>query len=250
MKIAIVTGGSRGLGKDAALKLAAKGVNVVLTYKSNLEEAKKVENEIRKMGRKAYSLQLEVGDIKSFGAFADQIKATLKKDFGTDRFDYLLNNAGMSVNSSIAEFSEQQFDDLTNAHFKGVFFLTQKLLPIINDGGRILNVSSGLARFSYPGYSVYGALKGAIDVMTRYMALELGPRRISVNSIAPGPIATDFGGGRVRDNKEFNQALSSQTAFGRVGHAEDIGDIMAELLAGNTLWINGQRIEASGGFHL
>lgn len=250
MKVAIVTGGSRGLGRDAALKLAGKGVDVIFTYRTNIEEAQKVETEIRKLGRKAKALKLEAGDVKSFTAFSEEVRSALKTEFGTDKFDYLLNNAGMSSNGPISEFTEQQFDELTNAHFKGVFFLTQKLLPIMNDGGRILNVSSGLSRFSYPGYAVYGALKGAIDVMTRYMALELGPRRISVNSIAPGPIATDFGGGRVRDNKDFNTALSSQTALGRVGLPEDIGDIMAELLAGKTTWLNGQRIEASGGFHL
>lgn len=250
MKVAIVTGGSRGLGKDAAIKLAEKGVDVLFTYRTNIEEAKKVENEIRNLGRKAYALQLDVGDTKSFSKFAENVQSTLIKEFGIQKFDYLLNNAGMAANAPILEFTEQQFDDLTNAHFKGVFFLTQKLLPVMNDGGRILNVSSGLARFSFPGYSVYGALKGAIDVMTRYMALELGPRRISVNSIAPGAIATDFGGGRVRDNKDFNKMLADQTALGRVGLPDDIGDIMAELLAGKTTWINGQRVEASGGFHL
>jgi NAD(P)-dependent dehydrogenase (short-subunit alcohol dehydrogenase family) len=250
MKTAIVTGGSRGLGKDASLKLARMGVDVIFTYKSNVEEAKKVETEIRKLGRKAHALQLDAGDIKSFPQFADQVRSVLKSEFGAEKFDYLLNNAGMAGNAPIPEFTEEQFDALTNTHFKGVFFLTQKLLPVMNDGGRILNVSSGLARFSFPGYSVYGALKGAIDVMTRYMALELGPRKISVNSIAPGAIATDFGGGRVRDNQDFNQMLASQTALGRVGLPEDIGDIMAELLAGKTTWINGQRIEASGGFHL
>ena len=250
MKIAIVTGGSRGLGRDAAIKLSKKGIGVIFTYRVNLEEARKVEAEIRESGGKAHALPLEAGDIKSFPKFADQVRTVLKNEFGAEKFDYLLNNAGMSVNAPIPEFTEEQFDELTNAHFKGVFFLTQKLLPLMNDGGRILNVSSGLARFSFPGYSVYGALKGAIDVMTRYMALELGPRRISVNSIAPGAIATDFGGGRVRDNEDFNQVLASQTALGRVGLPEDIGDIMAELLAGNTTWINGQRIEASGGFHL
>jgi len=250
MKVAIITGGSRGLGKDAALKLAVMGVDILLTYKTNSEEARKVETEVRSLGRKAYALQLDVGDIKSFAAFAENVQTVLKKEFGTDKFDYLLNNAGMAGTAPIAEFTEQMFDELTNAHFKGVFFLTQKLLPIINDGGRILNVSSGLARFSYPGTSVYGALKGAIDVMTRYMALEFGPRNISVNSIAPGAIATDFNGGRTRDNKEYNQMLSSQTALGRVGRADDIGDLMAELLGGKTTWINGQRIEASGGFRL
>jgi NAD(P)-dependent dehydrogenase (short-subunit alcohol dehydrogenase family) len=250
MKVAIVTGGSRGLGKDAAIKLAGMGVDVLFTYRSNIEEARKVETEIRKLGRKAHSLQLDVGNVKSFIQFAEQVRCALKTEFGIEKFDYLLNNAGMALNAPIVEFTEEQFDALTNAHFKGVFFLTQKLLPLMNDGGRILNVSSGLARFSFPGYSVYGALKGAIDVMTRYMAVELGSRKISVNSIAPGAIATDFGGGFVRDNKEFNQTLASQTALGRVGLPEDIGDIMADLLAGKTTWINGQRIEATGGFHL
>ncbi len=250
MKIAIVTGGSRGLGRNAAIKLAHKGTDVILTYRSKKDEADKVVKEIEALGRKAHAIQLDTGVIKSFDQFVTDVQSVLKEKFQTNKFDYLLNNAGHGIYVPIAEFTEEQFDDLTNVHFKGVFFLTQKLLPVMNDGGRILNVSSGLARFSFPGSSVYGSLKSAIDTLTRYMALELAPRKISVNSIAPGAIETDFGGGRVRDNKDYNDMVAGQTALGRVGLPDDIGDVMAELLAGKTTWINGQRIEASGGFRL
>lgn len=250
MKIAIVTGGSRGLGRNAAIKLAHKGTDVILTYRSKKDEADKVVKEIEALGRKAHAIQLDTGVIKSFDKFVTDVQSVLKEKFQTNKFDYLLNNAGHGIYVPIAEFTEEQFDDLNNVHFKGVFFLTQKLLPVMNDGGRILNVSSGLARFSFPGSSVYGSLKSAIDTLTRYMALELAPRKISVNSIAPGAIETDFGGGRVRDNKDYNDMVAGQTALGRVGLPDDIGDVMAELLAGKTTWINGQRVEASGGFRL
>lgn len=250
MKIAIITGGSRGLGKNAALKLAAKGVDVILTYHSQHEEALKVVKEIEGMGRKAHALKLDTGNVSSFGAFVKEVEGALQAKFKTNKFDYLLNNAGMGVYAPIEQTTEEQFDLLMNTHFKGVFFLTQKLLPVINDGGRILNVSSGLARFSFPGYAAYASMKGAVEVFTRYLAKELGPRRISVNTIAPGAIETDFGGGHVRDDKSMNTMIASQTALGRAGLPDDIGDVMAELLAGNTTWINGQRVEASGGFFL
>ena len=250
MKIAIVTGGSRGLGKNAAIKLAERGTDVILTYRSQKGEAEEVVAEIRKLGRKAAALQLDTTQIKSFEAFAIDVKKVLKDNWQTEKFDYLLNNAGIGINASIMETTEEQFDSLVNVHFKGVFFLTQKLLPLMNDGGRILNVSSGLARFALPGYSVYGALKGAMEVMTRYMAKELGPRRIAVNIIAPGAIETDFGGGAVRDNKQLNDWIASQTAMGRAGHADDIGRAMSLLLSDDAVWINAQRVEASGGMLL
>lgn len=250
MSIVLITGGSRGLGRDAALKLAAKGVDVIITYHSHKDEGLKVVEEIKNLGRKSWALQLDISKIKTLDDFVLNFKDVLEREFQSKTFNYLLNNAGMGINSAIAETTEEQFDLLMNTHFKGVFFLTQKLLPFMADGGRILNVSSGLARFSFKGYSVYGSLKGAVDVMTRYMALELGSRNIGVNSIAPGAIATDFGNGVVRDNTDVNSLFANQTALGRVGVADDIGDIMAELLAGKTNWINGQRIEASGGFYL
>ncbi|MES2526531.1 MAG: SDR family oxidoreductase [Bdellovibrionota bacterium] len=250
MRIAIITGGSRGLGKSAALKLAAKGTDVILTYNSKKDEADKVVKEIEAMGRKAHALQLDVSNIKSFDAFSDSVKSVLKSKWNTDRFDALLNNAGIGMYGPIMETSEKMFDDLMTIHFKSVFFLTQKLLPSMRDGGRILNVSSGLARFSYPGYAAYASMKGAVEVMSRYMAVELGPRKIAVNVIAPGAIETDFGGGRVRADKDLNAAIASQTALGRVGLPDDIGDVMASLLSEEMGWVNGQRIEAAGGIHL
>lgn len=250
MRIALITGGSRGLGKNAALKLAKKGNDIILTYNSKKDEAEAVVREIEAMGRKAQALQLDVSDVKSFGAFADAVSSVLKSKWNTDRFDALLNNAGMGMYGSFMETSEKMFDDLMTVHFKGVFFLSQKLLPLMRDGGRILNVSSGLARFSYSGYSAYASMKGAIETLSRYMAVELGPRRIAVNVIAPGAIETDFGGGRVRADKDLNKAIASQTALGRVGLPDDIGDVMASLLSEEMGWVNGQRIEASGGIHL
>lgn len=204
MTIAIITGGSRGLGKSMALNLAAKGADVIITYHSKKREAEDVVTSIEKSGRKAVALQLDTSDTKSFPAFATTIKETLKQTWKRDNFDFLVNNAGTSLHVSIAETTEEQFDQVVNTNFKGVFFLTQALLPLIADGGRIINISSGLARFSAPGSSVYGSLKGAIDVLTRYMALELGSRHIAVNAVAPGAIATDFSGGMVRDNPQMN----------------------------------------------
>ncbi|QDK42929.1 hypothetical protein DOM21_16015 [Bacteriovorax stolpii] len=246
-KIALITGGSRGLGKSMALHLAEKGVDVIITYNSKKEEANEVVSQIEKLGRKAHALQLNVENSKSFGDFAGLVGDALKSKWQRENFNFLVNNAGIGINVSIMETTEEQFDQLTNIHFKGVFFLTQKLLPLMSDGGRIINISSGLARFSFPGYSVYGALKGAIEVMTRYMAKELGPRRIAVNTIAPGPIETDFRGGDVRDNKEMNKALAAQTSLGRVGLPDDVGGAVAALLSNESGWINAQRIEVSGG---
>ncbi|WPU66767.1 SDR family NAD(P)-dependent oxidoreductase [Peredibacter starrii] len=250
MKIAIVTGGSRGLGRNAAIKLAERGTDVILTYRSQEGEAQEVVAQIKSLGRKAVALQLDTSKTNTFGDFASEVKDALKTNWQTDKFDYLLNNAGIGINAPIMETTEEQFDSLMNIHLKGVFFLTQKLLPMMNDGGRILNVSSGLARFALPGYSVYGALKGAIEVLTRYMAKELGPRRIAVNVIAPGAIETDFGGGKVRDNKDMNAWVASQTALGRAGLPDDIGRAMSLLLSEDAGWINAQRVEASGGMLL
>lgn len=245
-KIAIITGASRGLGRASAVALARKGVDIIGTYHANREEADKTASTIVALGSKAVMLQLDAGDSSSFAAFASEVEATLKK-WSRERFDYLVNNAGIGIHAPFAETSEADFDTLTNIHFKGVFFLTQKLLPLIEDGGRIVNVSSGLARFSLPGYSAYAAMKGAVEVLTRYLAKELGPRGISVNTIAPGAIETDFGGGRVRDNQQLNSFVAGVTALGRAGLPDDIGGAIAALLADETGWINAQRIEVSGG---
>jgi len=245
--IALVTGGSRGLGKDMALSLARRGVDVILTYRNNQAEAAEVVAQIGKLGRRAVALQLDVGISATFSKFASQVREELRNRWQRDRFNYLVNNAGVGAHASFAETTEEQFDQLVNVQFKGPFFLTQKLLPLLADGGRIINISSGLTRFSYPGYSAYASMKGAIEVLTRYQAKELGARGIAVNTVAPGAIETDFGGGHVRDNKELNAAIASQTALGRVGRPEDIGGVIASLLAPENGWINAQRIEASGG---
>jgi len=250
IKIALVTGGSRGLGRDMALQLAAKGRDVILTYHSKTDEAQAVVTHIEEMGRRAVSLQLNVAQSHSFDTFFRQVKAALQTTWERDTFDFLINNAGAGIYVPFAETTEEQFDQMVNIHFKSVFFLTQKLLPLIADGGRILNVSSGLARFTYPGSSAYASSKGAVETLTRYMAKELAPRRIAVNVVAPGAIETDFGGGRVRDNRELNQGIASQTALGRVGLPEDIGGVVASLLSDEMGWINGQRIEVAGGIHL
>ena len=249
-RIALVTGGSRGLGKNAVLKLAAEGTDIILTWNSSQQEAQEVVREIEGKGRKAAALQLNVGDTASFARFAQQVKETLTHVWQRDTFDYLVNNAGTGLYAPYTETTEAQFDDAVNIHFKGPFFLTQQLLPLIKDGGRILNVSSVLARFTQPGSGSYAAMKGAMEVPTRYQAKELGVRGISVNIIAPGAIETDFGGGRVRDNAELNQLLASQTALGRVGLPDDIGDAIAALLSDKLGWMNAQRIEVSGGMFL
>ena len=250
MKIAIVTGGSRGLGKSMCLHIADKGHDVLLTYRSNKDEADAVVSEIQNKGRKAAALQLDVGDSASFGAFAESVKAVLSDVWGRDTFDFLVNNAGIGISAPITETTEEQFGTLYNIHLKGVFFLTQKLLPLMADGGSIVNVSTGLARFSLPGYAAYASMKGAIEVLTRYMAKELGPRGIRANVIAPGAIETDFDGGAVRDNEQINEFIASQTALGRVGLPDDIGSAVAALLSDDTRWISGQRVEVSGGMFL
>ncbi|MCX0498821.1 SDR family NAD(P)-dependent oxidoreductase [Erwinia billingiae] len=249
-KIAVITGGSRGLGENAALKLAAKGVDVILTYRSKQPEADRVVQRIEALGARAVALQLDVGDSKSFVAFAAEVKKQLNAVWQRERFDYLLNNAGTALHASFEETTEEQFDEMVNVHFKGPFFLTQTLLPLLVDGGRILNISSGLARFSLPGSSAYASVKGAMEVLTRYQAKELGKRGIAVNILAPGAIATDFSGGMVRDNPEVNAFVASQTALGRVGLPDDIGNAVAQILSDESGWINGQRIEASGGMFM
>jgi NAD(P)-dependent dehydrogenase (short-subunit alcohol dehydrogenase family) len=248
--IALVTGGSRGLGKNTALKLAQYGVDVALTYRSNRDEAEAVVAQIEKQGRRAVALQLDVGVASTFATFADELHGALKKYWHRDRFNFLVNNAGMGVHVAFAETSEAQFDELMNVHLKGPFFLTQKLLPLLADGGRIINISSGLTRIALPGYAAYATMKGGIEVLTRYQAKELGARGIAVNVVAPGAIETDFGGGLVRDNKEVNDFIASQTALGRVGRPDDIGGVIASLLSPDNGWINAQRIEASGGMFL
>lgn len=249
-KIALVTGGSRGLGRNMAISLAKKGFDVVLTYNSDKQSAHKVTEEIQSLGQVATAFQLNTGDIRSFDGFFSQVTNHLKERTGRTNFDFLINNAGTALYTPFTETTEEQFDNAMNIHYKGVFFLTQKALTYLNDGGRIVNISSGLARFSFPGYSAYASLKGAIEVFSRYLAKELGQRRITVNTVAPGAIETDFGGGRVRDDKEMNQHIAGLTALGRVGLPDDIGGVVSFLCSDEAGWINGQRIEVSGGMNL
>jgi NAD(P)-dependent dehydrogenase (short-subunit alcohol dehydrogenase family) len=248
-KTAIITGGSRGLGRNTALNLARRGVDVIFTYHSNTGEAKSLIREVEATGRKAAGFQLDAANVKAFDGFVRDVAKTLK-DWGRERFDYLVNNAGTSLHKPFEQTTEAEFDQIVNVHFKGVYFLTQKLLPLMKDGGRIVNVSSGLARFSMPGTSVYGATKGAIEVLTRYLAKELGPRGITANVVAPGAIETDFSGGMVRDNPEVNKRVREMTALGRAGVPDDIGPMIASLLSDDHRWVNGQRIEVSGGMSL
>ncbi len=249
-KIALVTGGSRGLGKDMAMRLAEKGLDVIITYNSRSEEAQAVVADIQQHGRKAAALQLNVGETGNFDQFLTEVKSTLHNTFGTDRFHFLINNAGIGIHKSFIDVTEEDFDSLMNIHLKGAFFLTQKALPLMADGGGIVNISSGLARFSFPGYSAYAAMKGGIETLTKYLAKELGSRGIRANVVAPGAIETDFNGGAVRDNQQMNAMVASVTALGRVGLPEDIGGVVAFLCSDDARWINGQRIEASGGMML
>jgi NAD(P)-dependent dehydrogenase (short-subunit alcohol dehydrogenase family) len=249
-KIVLITGGSRGLGKNAALKLAERGVDVIFTYHSRQTEAEAVAGEIDRLGGKGVAVLLDIGNSATFAAFSERVKVELATNWQRSSFDYLVNNAGSGVHAPFGETTEAQFDLMMNIHLKGVFFLTQSLLPLIADGGRILNVSSGLARFAIPGYSAYAAMKGAVEVLTRYLAKELGGRGIAVNVIAPGAIETDFGGGAVRDNPDLNAFIASQTALGRVGLPDDIGGAIAALISADCRWINAQRIEASGGMFI
>ncbi|WAC29142.1 SDR family oxidoreductase [Ancylobacter sp. SL191] len=245
--ITLITGGSRGLGRNTALAIARQGGDVVLTYQSRAEDARAAVSEIEALGRKAVALQLDTGKVAGFPDFTARLRAALKETFGRETFDHLVNNAGHGDYAAIAETTEAQFDRLVDVHLKGVFFLTQTLLPLIADGGRIVNFSSGLTRFAYPGYAAYAAMKGAVEVLTRYLAKELGARGIAVNTVAPGAIETDFGGGAVRDNAEINRFIAGITALGRVGVADDIGPMVASLLTPANRWVNAQRIEVSGG---
>ena len=249
-KIALVTGGSRGLGKDMALALANKGIDVVLTYKTNHKEAVKTVDEIIQKGQKAASLFLDMSDVKSLDTFIAQLASTLQSNWNTSHFDYLINNAGVGATIPITDVTEEVFDNLLNIHFKGVYFLTQKSLAIMNDGGGIVNISSGTTRFCVPGYSVYSSMKGAIEVFTRNTAKEFGARGIRSNVVAPGPVETDFNSAAIRSNPQMKNFLGSQTALGRVGQADDIGSVVAFLCTDDAKWINGQRIEVAGGINL
>ena len=249
-KIALITGGSRGLGRNTAVNLARKGTDVIFTYHSNQKEADSAVAEIVALGQKAVALQFDAGNVKSIGDFAKQVQQSLSKTWGRDRFDFLVNNAGTGHHAAFDQTTEEDLDRLYNIHFKGVFLLTQKLLPLIDDGGRIVMISSGLARFAIPGSSAYASMKGAIEVLTRYLAKELGSRGIAVNTVAPGAIATDFSGGLVRDNPEMNKRIAGMTALGRVGLPDDIGPMIASLLSEDNRWINAQRIEVSGGMNV
>jgi NAD(P)-dependent dehydrogenase (short-subunit alcohol dehydrogenase family) len=248
--IALITGASRGLGRNTALTLAARGISLIITYRSQAEEADLVVEAARTLGVQAHALALDVADSASFPAFAEQVQLLLQSQWQRTQFDFLVNNAGIGINAPFEQTTEQQFDTLMNIHLKGTFFLTQQLLPLLRDGGRIVNLSTGLTRFALPGYAAYAAMKGGIEVLSHYLAKELGPRGIAVNVVAPGAIETDFGGGVVRDNRDVNDFIASQTALGRVGRPDDIGGVIAALLADDCRWINAQRIEASGGMFI
>jgi NAD(P)-dependent dehydrogenase (short-subunit alcohol dehydrogenase family) len=249
-KIALVTGGSRGLGKDMAISLAEKGTDVILTYVNNKEAADDTVKAIEALGRKAVALQLNMADIKSLDPFVQQVAATLQSNWNTSAFDFLINNAGIGGGVPFDKVTEEMFDEFMNVHFKGVYFLTQKSLPYLNDGGRIINISTGTTRFTNPGYSVYASMKGAVEVLTKYLARELGPRGITVNIIAPGPIETDFNNATIRNNPQIKERLSALSPLNRVGTAEDIGPVVAFICTADAAWINGQRIEVSGGINV
>lgn len=246
-KIVLITGGSRGLGRNSAIAAARKGLDVIITYNTNKTAAEEVLSEIRSIGQKGHALKLDTSNTAEFDAFVKTLNALLESEYGSPNFDYIVNNAGTALYMPIENVTEAQMDEIYNIHFKGVFFLTQKILPFLNDGGGIINVSSGLTRVTMPGSSVYGSLKTAVETLTKYMAKELGHRRIRANVVAPGAIETDFGGGRTRDNKEVNDRIKGITALGRVGLPDDIGGVVAFLCTQEAYWINGQRIEVSGG---
>jgi NAD(P)-dependent dehydrogenase (short-subunit alcohol dehydrogenase family) len=248
-KIALVTGGSRGLGRSTVVSLAKRGVDSIFTYKSNRAEADKVVAVVSETGRKAIALHLDTSHVGSFESFTQSVRSALAT-FKSERFDYLVNNAGTSLHKAFDQTTEAELDEAYNVHFKGVYFLTQKLLPLINDNGRIVNVSSGLTRITFPGTSAYASMKGAVEVLTRYLAKELGARGIAINTVAPGAIATDFSGGMVRDNPEVNRRVADMTALGRTGVPDDIGPMISALLSDDNRWVNGQRIEVSGGMSL
>jgi NAD(P)-dependent dehydrogenase (short-subunit alcohol dehydrogenase family) len=249
-KVVLITGGSRGLGKDMALQVASKGFDILLTYQTNKESAEQVVAELTSKGTNAVALHLDVSQSKTYPEFVTKVKEVLKTEFKTTSIHGLVNNAGVGTYASFEDTTEEQFDNMVNIHLKAAYFLTQKLLPIINEGGSIVNISSGLARFSFPNYSAYAIMKAGIESLSRYQALELGSRKIRVNTVAPGAIETDFGGGAVRDNKDINQMIASGTALGRVGLPDDIGGVVAFLCSDDSKWVNAQRIEVAGGFHI
>jgi NAD(P)-dependent dehydrogenase (short-subunit alcohol dehydrogenase family) len=248
-KIALVTGASRGLGRNIALAMAARGADVILTYRERKADGEEVAAEIEALGRKAVALQLDVSSTAGFAAFADSVRAALASEWQRESFDFLVNNAGVESSAPFVEMSEENFDHLYNVHLKGVYFLTQRLLPLIADGGRIVCTSTGLARFAIPGYSAYAAMKGAVEVLSRYLAKELGPRRIGVNVVAPGAIETDFTAAHLA-SPGVREMIASATALGRVGVPEDIGGVVAFLCSEEGRWVNAQRVEASGGVFL
>ena len=248
-KIALVTGGSRALGKDMALSIARKGIDVLLTYRTNKEEAEKVVSEIEALGQKAAALKLDMADFNSLDSFVTTVRSALSSNWDTSSFDFLINNAGMGATVPFTEVTEELFTAFLNVHFKGIFFLTQKFVPYINSGGRIINISTGTTRFANPGYSVYASMKGAIEVFTKYLAKELGPKGIGANVVAPGPIETDFNNAAIRSNPQMKERLSALSPLGRVGNAGDIGGVVAFLCTEEAAWINGQRIEVSGGIN-
>lgn len=249
-RIALITGGSRGLGKDMALQLAQKGMKVMITYLSKKEEAEEVVATINAGGGKAYALQLDVARSKSFDDFTIQFQHVLQTEFQAEKFDALVNNAGIGLHATFADTTEEQFDQMVDIHLKAPFFLTQKLLPLLNDDSSIVNISSGLTRVTFSGYDAYASMKGGVETLTRYQAKLLGQRGIRVNTVAPGAIETDFGGGVVRDNKDVNKNIASITALGRVGLPDDIGGVVAFLCSPDSKWVNAQRIEASGGMNV
>ena len=247
-KIALITGASRGLGRNMALHLAERGVGIIGTYRTGQKEADALQKEIEEGGRgKAVMCLLDVADTTSFAQFGETVSAALQERFGRTRFDYLVNNAGIGLHAPLTDTTEAQFDAMVDAHLRAPLFLTQQLLPLLEDGGSILNVSSGFVRFTLPGYGVYAAVKAAVDVLTRYMAVELGERRIRVNSIAPGAVETDFMGGAVRDNEGVNAYVAQGIALGRVGQPDDIGRAVAAILSADLAWANGTSFDVSGG---
>ncbi|MEU7940340.1 SDR family NAD(P)-dependent oxidoreductase [Microbispora bryophytorum] len=249
-RIALITGGNRGLGRATALALAERGVDVVITYRAGKDQAEEVVESVTALGRTAVALSLDTAVVAGFGDFTDELRRTLRERWHRDDFDYLVNNAGIAVTAAFADTTESEFDALIDVHLKGVFFLTQKLLPLIADGGRIVNLSTGLTRFTIAGQAAYASVKGAVEVLTRYLAKELGARGITVNTVAPGPVATDFAGGVTRDDEGFRAMLASQTALGRVGEPADVGGAIGALLADGSGWITGQRVEVSGGIFM
>jgi NAD(P)-dependent dehydrogenase (short-subunit alcohol dehydrogenase family) len=249
-KIILVTGGSRGLGKDMAINIAKRGMDVIITYRGNKEGADETIQRVKESGGKAIALSLDMSQLASLDAFVSEVNSVLKKEWNGGKLFGLVNNAGIGGNFPFGNVTEQVFDDFLNIHFKGVYFLTQKLLPLFEDGGRIVNISTGTTRFVNPGYSVYASMKGAIEVFTKYLAKELGPRGIRANVIAPGPIETDFNSATIRNNPELKNRLGSITPLGRIGNAEDIGGVVAFLFTEDARWINGQRIEVSGGINV